>query len=317
MRADQSVSASPTPPERSVTIAICTFKRAAGLIAAVNSIIESHQLTTGWRLAEILVVDNDPAGSGEATLQAVEHPLVRYVHEPRSGVTFARNAAIDHAVGDVLCFIDDDEIVAESWPGGLLAVMSTTGAALVGGPVQTSFTSEPPQWILDGRFFERVDPAHNESVVWLRTGNLAIDLDLVRVSGLRFDDAFNQSGGEDVAFSRSARAAGLDLRWSTSGSVTELVPPERATEAWLIRRERVSAANYVRALRSRSSLTTVLASVAPRLVVRFFGGMASLLLATVTRSKPAAVKARLSIERARGTIDGLRGIASDSYGSHA
>ncbi|MEZ5341322.1 MAG: glycosyltransferase [Acidimicrobiales bacterium] len=69
-----------------------------------------------------------------------------------------RNAAIDNAVGDIVCFIDDDELVGVNWPGGLIDVMTRTGAALTGGPVDTTFALAPPSWVVDGGFFNRDNP---------------------------------------------------------------------------------------------------------------------------------------------------------------
>jgi GT2 family glycosyltransferase len=48
-------------------------------------------------------------------------PDVRYVFEPRAGLDFARNAAVRHATGELLAFLDDDVVVDRDWLEGLFA----------------------------------------------------------------------------------------------------------------------------------------------------------------------------------------------------
>ncbi len=73
----------------------------------------------------VLVIDNDPAGSGEAVVSALDSDAVRYVHEPRPGIAAARNRALDEAASyDLLIFIDDDEWPNPTWLQSLLEVMT-------------------------------------------------------------------------------------------------------------------------------------------------------------------------------------------------
>jgi len=202
-----------------------------------------------WPIAEVLVIDNDPNGSAGPVIRrfvdAADPTVpVRYIHEPRPGVANARNRALADASGEVLVFIDDDEVPGHGWPHGLLTVLDQTGAAMVGGPVLTRFTVDPPRWVIDGRFFERDDPDHQSSQMWLRSGNLAVDRGQVQAADLRFDPRFRQ--GEDSAFTRSARAVGLDLRWSEVGAITEFVDADRFSPEWHIRREYASNRSWTR-----------------------------------------------------------------------
>lgn len=232
-----------------VTLAVLTYRRPAEVVRCLRSINDALciPLPSPWRIAETMVIDNDPGASARATIESLRAnqagslsalgPIL-YLHEERSGVAWARNRALDEANGSTLVFIDDDETAEDGWPHGLLETMSATGAAMVGGPVLTEFEVEPPQWITAGRFFERQDPEHASSTHWLRSGNLAIDLKQIRTIDLRFDPRYQH--GEDAAFSMEGARQGLDLRWSANGSVTESVGPERLSARWRIRRERIS-----------------------------------------------------------------------------
>src|SRR3546814_11191398 len=61
---------------------------------------------------------------------------LHYVAEPRRGITFARNAALDTAAAQdcaFVAFIDDDEVPAPRWLAALLAAQQRSGAAAVLG----------------------------------------------------------------------------------------------------------------------------------------------------------------------------------------
>lgn len=236
---------------RSASIGILTYRRPDEVRRCLEAVLEAvgRPMAGSWSVAEVLVVDNDPDGSARPAVSAAPDPTsgttpVRYIHEPIPGVATARNRAMAEASGDVLVFIDDDEVPGDGWPLGLLTVLDETGASMVGGPVLTEFITPPPRWVVTGNFFRRDDPENKSQQQWLRSGNLAIDLHQVREAGLFFDPRYPQ--GEDSAFTRSARAAGLDLRWSSCGAVTEFVGSDRFSTHWRLRREYLSNRAWTR-----------------------------------------------------------------------
>jgi glycosyltransferase involved in cell wall biosynthesis len=108
----------PEPPTSpTLTVAICTKDRAQRLRRLLQS-LEALDRPAGFAGVEVLVVDNAP--SDEATHEAVAaFRGVRYVLEPKAGLNFARNAALQAATGDLLAFLDDDVVVDRGWLGGL------------------------------------------------------------------------------------------------------------------------------------------------------------------------------------------------------
>jgi O-antigen biosynthesis protein len=70
---------------------------------------------------EVVVVDNAPATDAAKAL--VESGLaglaLRYVAEPRPGLSWARNAGIAAAGGDIIAWLDDDEEPDRHWLAGL------------------------------------------------------------------------------------------------------------------------------------------------------------------------------------------------------
>ena len=95
------------------TVVIATCNRLSHLAAAVEAL--ERQTFDNF---EILVVENGPE-SGAGAFCAAKR--VRYVHEPRIGLSSARNTAARSAHGDVVAFIDDDAIPEDDWLHRLLA----------------------------------------------------------------------------------------------------------------------------------------------------------------------------------------------------
>lgn len=63
---------------------------------------------------EIICVDDGSTdGSGDILHRyASEHPFIHVISQNNQGITAARNAALPHAVGTWICFIDNDDILA-------------------------------------------------------------------------------------------------------------------------------------------------------------------------------------------------------------
>jgi hypothetical protein len=66
---------------------------------------------------EIVLVDNRPVRPVDDALPALlrRHPSLRCVHQPRRGISAARNAGVLAATGDVVAFTDDDVRVDRGW----------------------------------------------------------------------------------------------------------------------------------------------------------------------------------------------------------
>ena len=100
--------------ELTASIVICTRFRAQDLNVCLASM--SEEMTKG---RDIVVVDNGPDPETEAVVRS--YPNVRYVIEPRAGLSRARNKGILEAYGDVVVFVDDDVRPEPGWIEPLLA----------------------------------------------------------------------------------------------------------------------------------------------------------------------------------------------------
>jgi glycosyltransferase involved in cell wall biosynthesis len=98
----------------SITVAVCTRDRPESLSRLLDSLC-----TQAYPRMRVLVVDNAPRDdrTRRAVLEAEgRHAIdIDYVMEPRPGLSWARNRAIDTADGEVIAWVDDDERCDPWW----------------------------------------------------------------------------------------------------------------------------------------------------------------------------------------------------------
>ncbi len=215
-----------------LSIIIPTFRRPPILRAA----IESCQRQTYAGAAEIVVVDNCPVASARDVAarlgQGARIPL-RYVHEARPGVSFARNAGVKAAAGHYVAFLDDDEVAAPEWAEALLRHTSA-GAQAVFGPVVPSFEmlGDCPE-AATRLFTRRLRARDGEDVTHLRaylgTGNSLFDKAACFPELDPFATDLSALGGEDTEFLAALVGRGIRLTWAAGAVVTEHVPADRVT----------------------------------------------------------------------------------------
>lgn len=219
-----------------IDIAVCTYRRAeldqTLLSLAVLSI-------PAGALVRIIVADNDVTPSARDRVDAMRSAVpfeIAYVHCPASNISIARNACLDHANGDFVAFIDDDETASEDWLSELLVMAATTGADAVLGPVQAIYANSAPAWMRNGDF-------HSTLPVWvsgeIRTGytcNVLLRRSAPSLVGRRFNIALGRTGGEDTEFFTHMHKAGGRIAYAEDALVQEPVPGKRATVAWLAKR---------------------------------------------------------------------------------
>ena len=251
----------PLVPPAGLTIAIPTYRRPDSVarvlravlaeVRACSEAVPAGRETGAIGSIEVVIIDNDPAGSArEAVAEAAGSApgaAVRYVVEPAPGVSAVRNRALDETADRaLLIFIDDDEEPEAGWLRRLLSTRRDTGAAAVAGLVVPDYEAEPDPWLRAGGFFDRQSWPTGTRRPVAATNNLLLDLGAVRAAGLRFDEAFGATGGEDTLFTRRLVAAGGEIRWCDGARVRDHVPVARLGREWILRRQRTHAATAVR-----------------------------------------------------------------------
>jgi glycosyltransferase involved in cell wall biosynthesis len=95
---------------------------------------------------EVIVVDD---GSGDGTVAVARSHGVHVIEQPHAGVSAARNTALAAATGDVIAFLDADDVWMDGKLERQLAALSAAPAPVILGGYQFTIL-EPGQRLLPG-----------------------------------------------------------------------------------------------------------------------------------------------------------------------
>jgi succinoglycan biosynthesis protein ExoM len=321
MTSPETTPASPETPMR-VRIAVLTYKRPEDIAAALPRLAaQATSVTTDEVLADIVVVDNDPAGGARELVEAFAATAsvpVRYENEVTPGISAGRNRALTTAQDiDVLVFIDDDERPSEHWLSLLLETYRKHGCAAVVGSVVSAFEVEPDAWVKSGSFFDRRRLPTGTVLDVAATNNLLLDLHQVRELDLTFDSQFGLSGGGDTMFTRTLHRRGGVLIWCDEAVVVDVVPAARVTRDWVLRRAFRSGSSWsvtsVKLADSARERALVKLRLTGRGAVRVAGGALRFAAGTVTRSSRNQAKGQRTFARGAGMVSGAWGHVYSEY----
>ena len=147
----------PSRSAPSCTVIVCTRDRPGYLdqcLAALALVDYSN--------FDVLVVDNAPSDSRSRDVAARWN--VRYLVEPRPGLSFARNAGCQASTADILAFLDDDSIPDSNWLRVLAAgfadpsVLAVTGRILPPGSQGPAGVRSNVDLGPEPRRFDKSDP---------------------------------------------------------------------------------------------------------------------------------------------------------------
>ena len=219
-----------------VSIIIPTFQRPDRAIAAARSAL-GQRVEASF---ELVLIDNDPTRSALMGLRALAASTsipVTVVHEPSAGVANARNAGLRASRGQLIAFLDDDEIAPATWLAELLRVQRAHDADVVFGPVHTRLAEEP---IDHAEFYEDFfarQPGHAEGPIDDLYG---CGCSLVRRAALPSAEPFsakrNETGGEDDLVFQAMHRARRRFAWAPGGFVWETPEASRVSLGYTLMR---------------------------------------------------------------------------------
>jgi succinoglycan biosynthesis protein ExoM len=255
-----------------VSVCVCTFHRNEMLARLLRNL--ALQDSRGGFTFSAVVVDNDPSGparEGVERLRSETGLEIAYGVEPKKGIPAARNRALRLAKGSHIGIIDDDEIPPPHWLATLYGAIQAYGADGALGPVYPYFETRPPEWLERSGLYDLPHEPTGTFLKWSQcyTGNVLLKKEVFDRQGLRFDETF-LTGGSDQDFFRRAMTAGFRFIAVEEAPVHEVVPPERWTKGYFVRRALVNGFNaqkYVaREGRPLKSIAALLKSAAAAVI---------------------------------------------------
>jgi glycosyltransferase involved in cell wall biosynthesis len=235
-----------------LSVITCSHNPRADYLRRVTDALKNQTLDKQcW---EYLLIDN---ASSELLAQKIDlswHPKGRHVREEKLGLTFARLRGIQEATGEMLVFVDDDNVLdadyleqvvrlAAEWP--MLGAFS--------GQVRPRFEEEPPEWTR--QYWDRLAIREFHQDKWSNIPGLEDTMPngaglcvRDRVAGEYLSYHLNgkrkfvldragtsllSAGDTDLA--ATACDIGLGNGLFTSLKLTHLVPHERMEEEYLLR----------------------------------------------------------------------------------
>jgi glycosyltransferase involved in cell wall biosynthesis len=205
------------------------------------------------RIAESLAALRAQVPEGRlAVVASGRVPATGELHEPRPGLSHARNRALEWAEeqgAEVVAYVDDDAVADPGWYEALSRRWDEAPpeVACIGGPIRPRFATPPPPWYSDairhvltlldrGPEVRDLDP--DEEAVY--GANISF-----RVAPLReidgFDPRLGHSGnrvffGEEDAVQRELHRRGHLIRYVPDAGVEHVIPPERLTRRSFVER---------------------------------------------------------------------------------
>lgn len=303
-----------------VTICVCTYKRPIMLATCLQSL--SRQIIPDGITAEIVVVDNDEAGSARSTVNAALAGCklpIRYTMQRKRGIAAARNEALSMAMrigADQIAFIDDDEVAEPNWLSNLMAPEYLHVPILQGSCINV-YPESLPFWAVP-RCHLPASEDEGAALLCALTGNVRFSAKVAH-AGLRFDESIGLGGGEDIDFFRRANDAGFAIRKTNRAVTYETVHPERMTYRAQIYTAYWSTASTIRMCMLAHGLAWAWRHEAPRILRNAISGALVVLssplylLAGVDAFKRQAVNGGRCMGKAAGRVAGLLGIAPQVY----
>jgi GT2 family glycosyltransferase len=233
---------------KKITVILCTYNRYQSLANALESVAaQKLPQSVDW---EVLVVDNNSTDHTRTVVDEFRrrHPgRFLYQFEAQPGKSYALNAAIREAQGDIVAFMDDDVTVEPDWLQNLTAPLHDHEWAGAGGRIVLEWPASVPDWLATGGEAARLPlPSFDlgDEAKELREPPFGTNMAFHKImfekhGGFRTDlgpspRRDTPDSCEDTDFGRRLLKAGERLRYEPSAIVHHPVPANRIDKAYFL-----------------------------------------------------------------------------------
>lgn len=128
-----------------LSVVICTYNRAKILERNLEGFCVQSAQENEY---EILVVDNNSNDDTKQITCKYQKKLsnIKYYFEEKQGLSVARNRGCREALGEYICYIDDDAIPTVDYIKIALEIIEKVNPVSFGGPHEPYFLVEKPSW---------------------------------------------------------------------------------------------------------------------------------------------------------------------------
>lgn len=195
---------------------------------------------------ETIIVDNN--STEKVTKRAIPRPGQSFivVHEPRNGLSYARNAGIRNSRGQYVAFLDDDGVPDRNWLMNLANGMGRHKASMVGGTVRLVTPHEPPwlskklRLLLSELLYEGQDISEIGDNLYIVGANMCVSRDAFRKAG-QFSHFFDRTANSlrssgELEFSKRVQRTGGRISFVASAIVHHHIPDYRLTRKYFLSR---------------------------------------------------------------------------------
>ncbi|OMG55124.1 hypothetical protein BJN45_08230 [Azonexus hydrophilus] len=187
---------------------------------------------------EYIIADDSPNKAVTTLLSQamMVRENIKIIDVASRNISIARNACLKNSSGKYLAFIDDDEIADINWLGTLHSALTSNNVDGVFGAILPIHDPAIPQWIVKSSPFLKFFKNNNARVETGGTGNLLMKSQIVKETGLSFNQDFGRTGGEDTLFFYELNKAGYIFICENKSIVNEHVTPDRVVLSKLFKR---------------------------------------------------------------------------------
>ena len=246
-----------------LSIIICSHNPRVDYLTRVLDALKAQTLPMEqW---ELLLIDNASADPIAPRFDLAWHPNARHVREDELGLTPARLRGIKEAVGEVLVFVDDDNVLGNNYLFKAMQIASSHQnlGAWGAGAIDPEFEVDPESWAMP--YVGRLALRHNVKDYWsnniddwlatpvgaglcVRASVAALyskelEADSERRSFDRKGELLNGGGDLDLVF--TGRKIGIGWGCFCELRIQHLIPKSRLTKEYLLRATSGSAESNV------------------------------------------------------------------------
>ena len=235
-----------------LSVVICTHNPRPAYFAKCLEALRSQTIAlSSW---ELVIVDNRSDNPLAERTDLAWHPCARVVREKTLGLTPARLRGIRESKGDLLVFVDDDNVLDPDFLETAQHIMEERPfLGSWSGQCRPAFEEPPPAWTR--RYWGNLVIRKFDKDVWSNLPRLSQSMPCgaglcVRRKVAQHYLDLHESGKRSFQFDRNGKSLlsggdndlaacacdiGLGVGLIASLKLTHLISPERLTEAYLVR----------------------------------------------------------------------------------